>query len=39
METQTQSLNNIITLDHVTSNEVAVTQLSEEQKSKSNDNC
>ena len=34
METQTQALNNIITLDHVTSNEVAVTQLSEEQKAK-----
>ena len=34
METQTQSLNNLITLDHVTSNEVAVTQLSEEQKAK-----
>ena len=34
METQTQSVNNIITLDHVTSNEVAVTQLSEEQKTK-----
>ena len=34
METQTQALNNLITLDHVTSNEVAVTQLSEEQKAK-----
>ena len=34
METQTQALNNIITLDHVTSNEIAVTQLSEEQKTK-----
>ena len=34
METQTQTLNNLITLDHVTSNEVAVTQLSEEQKAK-----
>ena len=35
MDTQTQALNNLITLDHVTSNEVAVTQLSEEQKAKS----
>ena len=34
MDTQTQALNNLITLDHVTSNEVAVTQLSEEQKAK-----
>ena len=34
METQTQSVNNIITLDHVTANEIAVTQLSEEQKAK-----
>ena len=34
METQTQALNNLITLDHVTSNEVAVTQLSEEQQAK-----
>ena len=34
METQTQALNNLITLDHVTSNEVAITQLSEEQKAK-----
>ena len=34
METQAQALNNLITLDHVTSNEVAVTQLSEEQKAK-----
>ena len=34
METQAQALNNLITLDHVTSNEVAVTQLSEEQKTK-----
>ena len=34
MATQTQALNNLITLDHVTSNEVAVTQLSEEQKAK-----
>lgn len=34
MDTQTQALSNIITLDHVTSNEVAVTQLSEEQKAK-----
>ena len=34
METQTQALNNLITLDHVTSNEIAVTQLSEEQKAK-----
>ena len=34
MGTQTQALNNLITLDHVTSNEVAVTQLSEEQKAK-----
>ena len=34
METQTQALNNLITLDYVTSNEVAVTQLSEEQKAK-----
>ena len=34
METQTQALNNLITLDHVTSNEVAVTQLSDEQKAK-----
>lgn len=34
METQSQALNNLITLDHVTSNEVAVTQLSEEQKAK-----
>ena len=34
MDTQTQTLNNLITLDHVTSNEVAVTQLSEEQKAK-----
>ena len=33
-QTQTQALNNLITLDHVTSNEVAVTQLSEEQKAK-----
>ena len=32
MDAQTQALNNLITLDHVTSNEVAVTQLSEEQK-------
>ena len=36
METQTQALNNLITLDHVTSNEVAVTQLSEEQQAKAN---
>ena len=34
MDAQTQALNNLITLDHVTSNEVAVTQLSEEQKAK-----
>ena len=34
MDTQTQALNNLITLDHVTSNEVAVTQLSEEQQAK-----
>ena len=34
MDTQTQALNNLITLDHVTSNEVAVTQLSEEQRAK-----
>jgi len=34
METQTQTLNNLITLDHVTSHEVAVTQLSEEQQAK-----
>ena len=34
MDTQTQALNNLITLDHVTSNEIAVTQLSEEQKAK-----
>ena len=34
MDTQTQALNSLITLDHVTSNEVAVTQLSEEQKAK-----
>ena len=34
MDTQTQALNNLITLDHVTSNEAAVTQLSEEQKAK-----
>ena len=34
MDTQPQALNNLITLDHVTSNEVAVTQLSEEQKAK-----
>ena len=34
MDTQTQALNNLITLDHVTSNAVAVTQLSEEQKAK-----
>ena len=34
MDTQTQALNNLITLDHVTSNEVAVTQLSEEQNAK-----
>ena len=34
MDTQTQTLNNLITLDHVTSNEVAVTQLSEEQQAK-----
>ena len=34
MDTQTQALNNLITLDHVTSNDVAVTQLSEEQKAK-----
>ena len=34
MDTQTQALNNLITLDHATSNEVAVTQLSEEQKAK-----
>lgn len=33
-QTQTQTLNNLITLDRVTSNEVAVTQLSEEQKAK-----
>ena len=34
MGTQTQTLNNLITLDHATSNEVAVTQLSEEQQAK-----
>ena len=34
MDTQAQALNNLITLDHVTSNEVAVTQLSEEQNAK-----
>ena len=34
MDTQTHALNNLITLDHVTSNEVAVTQLSEEQNAK-----
>ena len=34
MDAQAQTLNNLITLDHVTSNEIAVTQLSEEQKAK-----